>query len=473
VAALVLVLAVGAGVAVPALAADGVGDIPSVDVQPAHPDPHVPNGGQWFVLSLPPGGTGTVQARVSNPAKVTQTVTLALRDLTFADDGTPRIADPGPQQDVGAWGKPSRPTVELAARSSVIVPFTVTAPRDAEPGDHVGAIVGITANKQGTFRVVRQIGARFYVTVSGTAQRAFSITSVKSSKNSLWFPSTLDATVLLRNDGRTRVRPRVTVAGHEADGSRLLLSRSVEAYTASVSVPWYGGSVDLSVRAITDDGTVRTAHKSVFVIPWGLLVAVALGLLALFGLYRLVRWRLSRMHKLRADLERLERLIARLPAEPAAAPDSESEDSDADDEAAVAALLTALKRTTRSGSGSATTARLALALRDAGGPAVPYLVQALASAEGPVRDELVEALRDSDPEVVRTEVARAVLPDDVRDALLAPPQAAPKPRAAPPKPRAARTPAKAAPKKRTAAPAAKKGATSTAPRPPKPRATKD
>src|SRR3954454_6502232 len=137
--------------AAPALAADGVGDIPSVDVQPNHPDPHDPNGGQWFVLALPPGGTGTVQAKVSNPAKVAQTVTFALRDLTFADDGSPRIANAGAQQDVGAWGTPSRPSVELAALSSVVIPFTVTVPKDAEPGDHVGAIVALTANKQGTF----------------------------------------------------------------------------------------------------------------------------------------------------------------------------------------------------------------------------------------------------------------------------------------------------------------------------------
>jgi hypothetical protein len=341
----------------------------------------------------------------------------------------------------------------------------VTVPKDAEPGDHVGAIVGLTANKQGTFRVVRQIGARFYVTVSGAAQRAFSITSVKGAKNSAWFPSVVDATVLLRNDGRTRVRPRVTVAGHLADGSRLLLSRSVEVYTASVSVPWYGGPVDLSVRAVTDDGTVRTAHKSMFVIPWGLLTGIALGLAVLFGLYRLVRWRLSRMHRLRADLERLERLVARLPVDAASASTSTSTAVDvSEDEETIAALLTALKRTTRSGGAPATMSRLALALRDAGGPAVPYLVQALQSADDAGRPELITALQESDPDVVRVELARSTLPDDLRDAILAPP--------APPTPKPAPKPqAKPGPAKTAGAP--RKATTTTAPRPPKPRTSKD
>jgi hypothetical protein len=451
-------------VAVPALAADGVGDVPSVDVRPEHGDKHDPNGGQWFVLSLPPGGTGTVQAKISNPAKVPQTVSLALRDLIFADNGTPRIADAGRQQDVGAWGKPARSSVELAAQSSAVVPFTVTVPKDAEPGDHIGAIVGITANKQGTFRVVRQIGARFYVTVSGTAVRAFSITSVKSTKNSTWFPSTVDATVVLRNDGRTRVRPRVTVAGKAADGSRLLLSRSVETYTAALSVPWYGGPVDLSVRAITDDGTVRTAHKSVFIIPWGLIISVVVGLLLLLGLYRLVRWRLSRIHRLRADLERLERLVARQAGEAVAAPAVLA----TDEEETIAALLTALKRAERSSGAPATMARLSLALHEAGGPAVPWLVQALGSANGTGMAELIDALRASDPDVVRIELDRAALPDELRDAVLAA-------TAAPPAGHAPATAPKPRPKRPTAKTAAapKKGATATAPRPPKPRASKD
>jgi hypothetical protein len=240
--------------------------------------------------------------------------------------------------------------------------------------------------------------------------------------------------------------------------------------------------VDLSVRAITDDGTVRTAHKSVFIIPWGLIISVVVGLLLLLGLYRLVRWRLSRIHRLRADLERLERLVARQAGEGVPAPAVLA----TDEEETIAALLTALKRAERSSGAPATMARLSLALHEAGGPAVPWLVQALGSANAKDKAELIDALRASDSDVVRAELGRAALADELRDAILTPPPAAmpPKPRARATqqgsKPRAKQPPTKAtvAPKApaKTTAPktaATKTGTTATAPRPPKPRASKD
>ena len=470
----------------PAVAVDGVGDIPSVDVQPAHPAKDDPNGGQWFVLSLAPGASGTVQARVSNPANVTQTVTFALRDLLFADDGTPRIANPGPQQDVGSWGGPGRSTFDLPALQTVIVPFTVKVPSDAEPGDHVGAIVALTANRQGKFRVVRQIGARFYITVSGEAVRSFTIQSVSAAKNSGWWPSSVAGTVVLRNTGRTRIRPKVTIGGKKADGSRLLLSRSVEKYTATTKVPWYGGPVNLSVRAVTDDGTVRTSDKSIFVIPWGLIVSVVVGVLLLVGLSKLVRRRVRRVSNLRQDVERLERLVARQ-APVTVAADTASDELDAEDE--VAALLLAIKRAQRSGSPTSV-ARLALALHDAGGPAVPALVGVLGKVEGRQHEDVVAALRTSDPVAVAGEVRRSDLSPADREAVLAdnvePPttaRQAPRQRKAPAKAagkgleersgkEAEKAPEKASGKAAEKAAATRRTAskaTATAPKPPAPR----
>lgn len=469
----------------PAFAADGVGDIPSVGVQPADPAKDDPNGGQWFLLSLPPGQTGTVRAKVSNPAKVPQTVSFELRDLTFGDDGTPTISSGGTQQDVGSWGGPKQKTFELPPLKSVIVPFTVTVPSDAEPGDHVGAVVAITANKQGQFRVVRQVATRFYVTVPGEAVRAYSILSVKPQKNSGFWPSAVNTEVVLRNDGRTRVRPTVTIGGKKAEGSRLLLSRSVEKYTATTKIPWYGGPVSLSVHAVTDDGTVRNADKSIFVIPWGLLLSIVLGAVVLLAAVKLIRRRVRRVGSLRADVERLERLVARQGPATTEAPEDVPDD---EDEEAVAALLVAVKRAQRSGSPTSV-ARLALALHDAGGPAVPWLVGVLGQVEGRQRDDVVAALRSSDPVTVAGEVRRSDLSAADRDAVLSddPPAAmlpmkpARKAAAKPPAKAAPRAAPKAAPKPGPKA-ASKEGAsrrtaskagTSTAPKAPAPRRSRE
>lgn len=463
-----LVAAAVVGVLTPvtsALAVDGVGDVPSVAVQPAEPAKDDPNGGQWFLISLEPGKSGTVKAKVSNPAKVAQTVTFELRDLTFADDGTPTISSGGTQQDVGSWGGPTQKSFELPAQKSVIVPFTVTVPDDAEPGDHVGAVVALTANKQGQFRVVRQVATRFYVTVPGEAVRAYSIQSVSAQKSSALWPSSVNTEVVLRNDGRTRVRPKVTIGDTPADGSRLLLSRSVEKYTATAKVPWYGGPVNLSVRAITDDGTERKADKRIFVIPVGLLLSIVIGALALFAIITLVRRRLRRVSGLRADVDRLERLVARQAAAPVEAPVDAVDDA----EEAIAALLVAIKRAQRSGSPTSV-ARLALALHDADGPAVPWLVGVLAKVEGRQRDDVIAALRVADPDAVAAEIRRsdlsaadreAVLSDDDLPVELPAAEQAPPPRRSAPK-SPAKAPAKAPAARRTAA----KGTTKTAPEPP-------
>lgn len=483
-AAAALVAAAAVGVLTPVLtahAADGVGDVPSVAVQPANPAKDDPNGGQWFLLSLAPGASGTVLAKVSNPAKVAQTVSFELRDLTFADDGTPSISSGGTQQDVGSWGGPQQKTFELPPLKSVNVPFNIKVPDDAEPGDHVGAVVALTANKQGNFRVVRQVATRFYVTVPGEAVRAYSILSVVPALGSKLWPSSVTTKVVLRNDGRTRVRPKVTIGGRAAEGSRLLLSRSVETYTATTKVPWYGGPVNLSVRAVTDDGTVRTSEKSMFVIPWGLLISVVVGALVLFGLYTLVRRRRRRVSNMRSDIERLERLVARqAPAEAAAAPAEVDEEEDA-----VAGLLVAIKRAQRSGT-PASVARLAVALHEAGGPAVPWLVGVLGKVEGRQRDDVVEALLTCDPDAVAGEVRRSDLSEADRALLLAPapapkePSRAPAPqepsrapaRKAPVQRKApARAPAKAAPKAPATRRTSSKATTTTAPQPRAPRSS--
>src|SRR5438034_2122162 len=115
------------------------GQIPSVGVTPVGTSPDDPNGGQWFVMNLTPGETGQAQARIANPADVTQKVTLSLADLDFSEDGTPSISSHS--SDVGAWGRSGIGSLTIPAKSTATVPFTVAVPTTADPGDHVGALV--------------------------------------------------------------------------------------------------------------------------------------------------------------------------------------------------------------------------------------------------------------------------------------------------------------------------------------------
>ncbi|MGH3933281.1 MAG: hypothetical protein ACRDTF_25270, partial [Pseudonocardiaceae bacterium] len=79
--------------------------------------------------------------------------------------------------DIGAWTVPGQDTVTVGGRSTVIVPFTVTIPHNASPGDHAGGIVASLTtqetNAEGQRVAVEQrVGARIYLRIAGefTAQ---------------------------------------------------------------------------------------------------------------------------------------------------------------------------------------------------------------------------------------------------------------------------------------------------------------
>jgi hypothetical protein len=441
----------------------GSGDVPSVAVVPADAKPDDPNGGQWFAITLSPGQLGTLRAKVGNPAKVAQRVTFTIQDLVFADDGTPSVNDKT-QEDVGTWGVLTTKTLDMQPLQIFTVPFQIRVPAGADPGDHVGVLVATTTNLQGEFKVNRRIATRLYVTVPGEATKDYEITSVDLKRDSVFFPGAVTTKVRLRNTGRIRLSPTVTVRGEKASGPAVLLSRSNEEYVSKTKVPWYGGIVKLPVRVETKDGLTRTADKTVVVVPFGPIAALLLGGVALWLLVRWWRRRSSKVAGLRADIERLERMVTKpeaAAAVPVAVGTSGADSDDEDDEldAEVHALLAALKRAQRTGS-TASVARLALSLHDLGGEATTWLVTALRGGETTYRPEVLQTLASMDPPAVAAAFGRSA----ADKALLAEVIAAREPDE--PQPRKT---TRATPAKRTAAKPAKSADAATLPSPRSPR----
>lgn len=296
-------------------------DIPSVGVSPTESHPGDPNEGQWFVFSLAPGKSAQTKARINNPADVAQTVRLYVRDLTFSADGTPTVSDAPAQADVGLWGTFAQPTITIGPRQTVLVPFSVAVPDAAEPGDHVGVVVVESAPQGGAIKVVRRVATRMYVTVPGDATKSFSIVKVDRTLDSTSFPAHLSIETTLRNTGRVRLHPAVRIGAVAGKGADALLARSVEPYQADVKVPWYGGPVKAAIVVTTEGGLTRTATASMFVVPWGLILAILLLLIAGRFLVWMWRRRRGRIRGLQQDVRRLEQLVAQRP-KPAPLPDA-------------------------------------------------------------------------------------------------------------------------------------------------------
>src|SRR5438270_2699652 len=294
--------------------------VQSVGVTPVRTSPDDPNGGQWFFLdNLLPGQVGHSGAKITNPAAVPQTLHLYLADLNFVANGGSQVADKGKSVDIGSWGGfGDSSTITRPPRTTIVVPFSRTVPKDAEPGAHVGSVVVETDPQSTTsdataFKIIRRVATRLYVTLPGEARSAFSIQKVTMEKDSSFYTKEITTRVVLHNDGRVRLRPTVLINGKRAQGSSVLLSNSVEPYFITQRVPIWGGPVSARVEVHTKvgqaDGPVRQQRASTFVIPYVLLI----GLVLLVGFFFLVRWlwrkRGGKYAAIQADLRRFERLL--------------------------------------------------------------------------------------------------------------------------------------------------------------------
>ncbi|MEA3078345.1 MAG: hypothetical protein QOF60_3253 [Actinomycetota bacterium] len=433
-AALVAALLCGATLvlsAAPAGAQVRTGDIQSVGMSPTESKPDDPNAGQWFIFSIAPGQAAGTKARITNPADVPQTVKLYLADLVFGKDGTPSIPEAKPA-DIGLWGRFEQPVVTLQPHQELQLPFSLTVPADAEPGDHVGAVVAESAPIGDTVRVVKRIATRLYVTVPGDATKSFSILKVTKHIGSKWFPANVAVTTYVKNTGRVRIHPSVTVAGRKATGSDPLMARAVETYTAAVKIPWYGGPVSIPVEVATDAGT-KDVQSSVFVVPLGLLASLPLAFLVMLGARGLWRLRARKLRGLQADLRRLEKLVAEKQTGEAAAKATlagHGGSTGADDPEAerIRSIRAGIKRARRNHA-QQPLERLALALHDTGEDALSELLAAIAGAEGDARSALVAAAASYGHDRLSSMAAGSV-PDDVMAASAAPSKRRTRPAAA-------------------------------------------
>lgn len=85
--------------------------------------------------------------------------------------------------DIGSWVHLDQSVVTIPARARLNMPFTVSVPRDATPGDHVGGIIASVTQAVQAGKVTREdrVGVAMYLRVTGTLHPTFGIESVSFS----------------------------------------------------------------------------------------------------------------------------------------------------------------------------------------------------------------------------------------------------------------------------------------------------
>ncbi|MFD7540321.1 WxL protein peptidoglycan domain-containing protein [Streptomyces sp. NPDC059819] len=268
----------------------------------------------YFYLSANPGTTLDDKVTVANKTSAPLTFRLYGADAynTERDGGFAVRTEKERQTGVGAWTKPARTSVTVPARSSVTVPFTLAVPSDAEPGDHVGALValddrvapGPAANGKVAVGIQQAVGARVYLRVGGPTVPALAVENVSLSQHRPLVPgvgaSRTDITYTLHNRGNVTLNPAVRLSATGLFG-RTLLGRGLakvpsellpgqrvtltEAWHGSPQLDW--GDVKLTATA---KGASGSGGASFLALPW-LALAILLAAAAAFTGHRVLRRR--------------------------------------------------------------------------------------------------------------------------------------------------------------------------------------
>ncbi|MEU6350594.1 DUF916 domain-containing protein [Streptomyces sp. NPDC047072] len=249
----------------------------------------------YFYLSADPGQS------VSDKVVVTNKTGEALKFRLYAADAYNTARDGGfavrsleeKQRGVGVWAKPSKTRVTVPAHGKVTVPFTLTVPVGAEPGDHPGALVALDervdkGDGSVALGVRRAVAARIYLRVGGPVVPAIAVEDVRVSHHQPLVPglgeSGATVSYTLHNTGNVTLNPKVELRATGLFGRTLLArelaripSELLPGQRVRLREPWKGspqldwGQVKLTASA---KDTRESASAGFFALPW--LVAVVL-----------------------------------------------------------------------------------------------------------------------------------------------------------------------------------------------------
>lgn len=260
-----------------------------------------------YGYTIDPGGTVTDGIVVANHGQEPVDLKVYAADGFTSDDGALSLVVAGEESKaVGAWITPGQETLTLGPGETASIPFTVSIPDNATPGDYAGGIVtSLTVPDADTgVNVDRRLGIRVNLRVGGDLAPALAVENLSVSWNGGLNPfAGGDATVTytLHNTGNAAISadPASAVSGvfgllavdaPQADAAPELLPG--ESVTRTVVVPNVPPLFALLASTtvtpvVTDAAGSRSPIAEVsasavgLAVPWTLLVIVALIAVAL------------------------------------------------------------------------------------------------------------------------------------------------------------------------------------------------
>ncbi|MFE6665956.1 hypothetical protein ACFVFH_20665 [Streptomyces sp. NPDC057697] len=233
-------------------------------------------GRPYFYLEGPPGTVLRDRLSVTNPGRTPVTVRLSGSGVRVDDAGGAggrAVTGAG----AGSWLRTAAERVTVPARTRADVPFTVTVPDAATPGDHPGMIVVRDGD--------RTVDVPVRLRVDGPTLAALTVENVTVSGRTIHYT--------LVNRGNAVLAPRVAVRADGVFGTllrreaRTLPVRVRPGQRVGLTEPWRDApaldSATVRLRVTAAGGAHGEATARAVFVPWAPLTAGALLVLGAAG----------------------------------------------------------------------------------------------------------------------------------------------------------------------------------------------
>ena len=235
-------------------------------------------GGRAYVyLEGVPGTVLEDKVSLTNPGAKPLTVRLRPADAYNSRSGALAVRGARTSTGAGTWITLASTTLTVPPRTRAEIPFSVTVPAGALPGDHPGAIMAASDG--------RESGVRIHLRVSGPTLAAFTVEDVRIFAGAIHYT--------LVNRGNTVLTPRVAFRVDGLFGQALrraprsLPVELLPAQRVGLAEKWPDppslDSVTVHIEATASGDARAEASASAAFVPWGTVAGAAAGLLAAGG----------------------------------------------------------------------------------------------------------------------------------------------------------------------------------------------
>jgi hypothetical protein len=220
----------------------------------------------YFFLDARAGETVKESVRVTNlTTKPRSFVVYGADAYNTARNGGFAIRTRDDQQkDLGSWVRSEVTAVEVPARTSADIPFTITVPANATPGDHVGGIVAMEATASSsaqadgaTVNIRRAVAARVYLRVAGAVVPGLGVPQLTVDVAAPLLPTTTRGEIgyTVANVGNVHLVPSAEVTATGLFGHRITLTGATP---ASDMIPGARGTFAMTAAGIWPLDVVTT-----------------------------------------------------------------------------------------------------------------------------------------------------------------------------------------------------------------------